>query len=206
VAAILTFSACAVSCGTRGHTAATTATLMAATSTSPPASPTTTGSLSGSTTTAPGTAPPTTETHLVSGAPCRSGQVRIDIPEPVSQSHRAVAPFVVTDTSATPCTLTGYFTVRVVDQIGRVIADTETHEPGPIATITLQPHGADHASFEVHTRTDGGSTDCQDSYFISLALPGPDQNALAGSGAFGVIACDGYVGVTAVVAGSAGHH
>ncbi|HET8931014.1 MAG TPA: hypothetical protein VFN21_10185 [Acidimicrobiales bacterium] len=74
-----------------------------------------------------------------------------------------------------------------------------------VTTITLHPHRADQASFELHTRTGATTNTCPYSSFASLALPGSEPNELAGSGALGVTVCDGYLGVTPVVYGSLGH-
>lgn len=200
VTVLLALTIVAGSCGSQGNTADTTS--AAAAATSKPHSSTSTaviGSVTEKT-----TSPPTTTVHFVAGSACQPGQIEVTQADPVPADHRTLAPYVISNSSATPCTLTGYVTVRVVDQIGREIGKGETHEPGPETTITLHSNGADYASFELHMKADANGTDCQFSSFISLALPGADLTPPAYGGSLGVNVCDGYLGVTPIVAGSSG--
>lgn len=148
----------------------------------------------------PITPTPTNASTYVAGAACVDGQVDISQPHPVPPDGQELDPFVVKNLSDVPCTLTGYVTVRLVDHIGMQIGGSGTHEPGPSPTITLRPHGANTATFQLHTKSSGG--DCTESYFLDISLPGAASSTPpAYAGNIGVKVCDGYLGITPMAAG-----
>lgn len=133
-----------------------------------------------------------------------AGQVDISQAHPVPAEGQDLDPFVVKNLSDVPCTVTGYVTVRLVDHIGMQIGGSGTDEPGAPTTITLRPHGANTATFKLHTKSGDGAA-CTESYFLDVALPGAAPSGPpAYAGNIGVKVCDGYLGITPMAAGTAG--
>lgn len=82
----------------------------------------------------------------------------------------------LTNTSGTPCTVTGYPTLELLDDQGLPLATSNIKDGGPGETVTLAQGGA--ASFVVAFSTVGsGGDDCTPAAQLAITLSGTDEPA-----------------------------
>ncbi len=118
-----------------------------------------------------------------------------------------LGPIVVHNTSEVACTLRGYFGVHLVNQIGLELSETVIHQPAPVETVELGPHGAGTASFEIESRGDDPYPACDHSKAVGISPPGSDPTADDPAWTFfsSLKVCNKTVVVTPIVAGPNGN-
>ena len=120
----------------------------ATTTSSAPSAPATVTSPGSSTTAAPTTSASRTATSA-SGSRCRNAQLRLSLGTEGAAAGNRYTPLVFTNTSSTPCTLSGHPGVSyVAGDKGVQVGASATRDPGTIKTVTLAAGGS--ASALIH--------------------------------------------------------